>query len=458
MHLPTALQPPKPLPMEIARLLAGPAAVSLSFLLAARQVEPVASHFYLFAWYGLILTCDQWVRRLEGRSLICRCGPGFGLLMLWSAAAWFFFEFVNFRLENWYYVLVTDRDWMRAAGVFLAFATVFPGIFWIAHLLGCTGFPRSIRGPAMPMTPLRLELLQIAGAGCLQLAFWFPRYCFPLVWVFAVAAVAPVNYRRGIDGLLRQLEAGEYAPTLRMLLAGLIAGGFWELFNFWSRARWIYTVPFFEELKLFEMPLAGFLGFPPFAVECACLYRLLVWHRLAPAFGEFSGQQPLANRPFFLPLAAAVALLFSAAVYMEVDKRTITSLTPRVQRVEALEPEMRSALREAGVRYLTQLEGFGSDRHWQAIAGILGDREVADLKRTAGLYLHQGIGVRWGNLLHRAGIRSLDDLRRLDAEEVLERLRAAAREDDRLPRPAQIRVWLRRLSPAPQEPGITLPY
>ena len=35
-------------PWEIARLLAGPAAVSLSFLLAARQVEPVASHFYLF--------------------------------------------------------------------------------------------------------------------------------------------------------------------------------------------------------------------------------------------------------------------------------------------------------------------------------------------------------------------------------------------------------------------------
>ena len=443
--------------MEIARLLAGPAAVSLSFLLAARQVEPFASHFYLFAWYGLILTCDQWVRRLEGRSLISRCGPGFLLLMLWSAAAWFFFELVNFRLENWYYVLVTDREWVRAAGVFLAFATVFPGIFFIAHLLSSAGFPRSIRGPALPVTPLRLGLLQVAGAACLLLALWLPRYCFPLVWIFAVAAVAPINYRRGIDGLLRQLESGEYAPTLRMLLAGLIAGGFWEVFNFWSRARWIYTVPFFEEVKLFEMPLAGFLGFPPFAVECACLYRLLVWHRLAPAFGEFSGQQRHRNRPLLLPVAATAALLFSAAVYMEVEERTITSLTPRVERVEALEPEVRAALQKAGIRYLTQLEGFGSDRRWQAIGGILGERGVADLKRTAELYLHQGIGVRWGNLLHRAGIRSLDDLRDLEVEEVLERLRAAALEGDRLPRPAQIRVWLRRLPAAPQEPGITLP-
>ena len=442
--------------MEIARLLSGPAAVCLSFLLAAGQVEPVASHFYLFAWYGLIITCDQWVRRLEGRSPISRCGPGFGLLMLWSAAAWFFFELINLRLENWYYVLVTDRDWIRAAGVFLAFATVFPGIFFIAHLLSCLGFSRSIRGPSLPMTPRRLALLQVAGSACLLLALWFPRYCFPLAWIFAVAAIAPINYRRGIDGLLRQLEAGEYSPTLRMLLAGLIAGGFWELFNFWSRARWIYTVPFFEELKLFEMPLAGFLGFPPFAVECACLYRLLVWHRMAPAFGEFSGQQRHPNRPLLLPLAAAAALLFSGAVYMELEKRTITSLTPRVERVQALKPEVRAALQKAGVRYLTQLEGFGSNRHWRALSALLGEREVADLKRTAELYLHQGIGVRWGNLLHRAGIRSLENLRGLEAEEVLERLRAAGREDDRLPRPAQIGVWLGRLPPAPQEPAISL--
>ena len=50
------------------------------------------------------------------------------------------------------------------------------------------------------MTPLRLALLQVAGAACLLLALWLPRYCFPLVWIFAVAAVAPINYRRGLDG------------------------------------------------------------------------------------------------------------------------------------------------------------------------------------------------------------------------------------------------------------------
>jgi hypothetical protein len=77
-----------------------------------------------------------------------------------------------------------------------------------------------------------------------------------------------------------------------MLLAGGMAGGFWAFFNFWVRAKWIYTVPLFDEWKLFEMPLLGFLGFPAFALEFACVYRLLVWYRLAPAFGAFTQEGP----------------------------------------------------------------------------------------------------------------------------------------------------------------------
>ena len=41
-----------------------------------------------------------------------------------------------------------------------------------------------------------------------------------------------------------------------------------ELWNNWARAKWQYTVPIMENLKIFEMPLPGYLGFPPFALEC----------------------------------------------------------------------------------------------------------------------------------------------------------------------------------------------
>ena len=46
----------------------------------------------------------------------------------------------------------------------------------------------------------------------------------------------------------------------------------WEFWNFWSRAKWHYTVPIMERWKIFEMPLPGYFGFPPFALECFTMY------------------------------------------------------------------------------------------------------------------------------------------------------------------------------------------
>ena len=42
-----------------------------------------------------------------------------------------------------------------------------------------------------------------------------------------------------------------------------------------STARWIYILPMFQNMKLFEMPLPGFLGFVPFAWEAWCMYWVL---------------------------------------------------------------------------------------------------------------------------------------------------------------------------------------
>ena len=430
-------------------LLLGPATIAASFLLMVERVEPIADHFYLFAWYGLIFTFDQLMRAIEGRSLIARCGPGFVLLLLWSATAWFFFELVNFRIQNWYYIFVPSRALSRVVHTFIAFATVFPGIFWIEHLLSIRGLIGDVRGRVLSLWPARLYRLQLYGLICLALPLSYPRYFFPLVWVSALLIVAPINYRRGVDGLLRQLEAGEYGPLLRMLLAGLVAGFFWEFFNFWARAKWIYTVPFFEELKLFEMPVLGFLGFPPFAVECACLYRFLVWHGLAPPFGSFAQQRPDAASARSRAALVSAALLFSLAVWVGVDRYTVASVIPTVKDVASLDPATREYLAQQDIRYLTDLEGLGSERLWQAIDAELERDRATQLRRITALYLHQGIGGSFGNALVEAGFSSLEDLRGQDAQSVLARMAAvpvaAGFPDQRLPTSAQVRLWLRRL-------------
>ena len=58
--------------------------------------------------------------------------------------------------------------------------------------------------------------------------------------------------------------------------------------------------------------------------------------------------------------------------------------------------------------------------------------------------MHQGIGVRYGNLLVEAGIGSLEELGALTAEQVRTRLKEVGNAGD-LPTLRQIRVWVRRV-------------
>jgi hypothetical protein len=62
----------------------------------------------------------------------------------------------------------------------------------------------------------------------------------------------------------------------------LICGGLWEFWNFWASAKWIYTVPWVGEVKLFEMPVLGFFGFPPFAEECYVIAQSLGIYETSP--------------------------------------------------------------------------------------------------------------------------------------------------------------------------------
>ena len=47
----------------------------------------------------------------------------------------------------------------------------------------------------------------------------------------------------------------------------------------WRSARattkWIYDLPFLARPKFFEMPIAGFLGFPPFNVEYFVMFHFI---------------------------------------------------------------------------------------------------------------------------------------------------------------------------------------
>jgi hypothetical protein len=121
-----------------------------------------------------------------------------------------------------------------------------------------------------------------AGVVCLIVPLLLPSavaaYLFALVWLGFVFLLEPITDRLGGETILRDLTMGQPARLYRLLLAGAVCGLLWEFWNYWAIGKWIYTVPAPLDFgpKIFEMPLLGFLGFPPFAVECFAFQSFLL--------------------------------------------------------------------------------------------------------------------------------------------------------------------------------------
>lgn len=99
---------------------------------------------------------------------------------------------------------------------------------------------------------------------------------FGLVWMGVVFLLDPIHYLKGRNSVIGQLSQGNGQQLISLLLAGFLCGILWEFWNYWAAAKWTYSIPIsFAGPKIFEMPLLGYLGFLPFAVECFVLSEFL---------------------------------------------------------------------------------------------------------------------------------------------------------------------------------------
>lgn len=286
-----------------------------------RKFEPFHTYYFLFAWWSAIGILDSRLYLSGGESLFLGDMADFLFFLVpFSAFLWFVFEAFNLRLENWYYAGVPWQAWIRWPGNFLAFGTVLPGIFLTANFLEHRGIFRKNEfslffSGALPKTVL--GFCMAAGAVMLLLPLLFPKYFFPLVWGGFVLLLDPVNAQWGGRSLLQEWRQRNWNRTLQLLLAGLICGVLWELWNFWAGAKWVYAVPLPDFLlgnvKVFEMPLLGFLGFPPFALECFVMMEFArgLWERMSKPWRR---------------IAALAAFLFSLAMCHLMDLYTVRSL------------------------------------------------------------------------------------------------------------------------------------
>jgi len=198
----------------------------------------------------------------------------FLFLFLPSAVFWWFFEYLNGFVHSWYYLgiahLSSTQYFILAS---LPFSTVLPAVIGTYELLDT---PR-MRARAEALLTSRLPsprrvaiaMLVLAGAG-LALIGVLPDYLFPLVWISPALIFAAIYVLRD------RTFPSVMPPVLRrqivlLPLAALICGCFWEMWNFYSLAKWKYEIPLVGGFHIFEMPLLGYLGYLPFGWECGLI-------------------------------------------------------------------------------------------------------------------------------------------------------------------------------------------
>lgn len=281
----------------------------------------VTMYFIPLMWTGYLLLSDAMIGSLMGQSWIGHAPRRFFSLALCSVPLWLIFEAYNLRLQNWVYVGLPEDRLLRNVGYVWSFATIWPAIFLTADLVQALGFvvapafrrPRyletqnadpaggvgakadvSVRSQKHRPTLSKEFLLAMAlvGLAFVSVPLLVPlrsgRYLFGAVWLGFALLLDPLNHRWKGCSLLRGWEEGENTAFWSFLASGMICGVFWEFWNYWAAAKWLYVFPIWQDWKIFEMPAPGYLGFPAFALECFVMYEFLrsASHRLLGIRGE----------------------------------------------------------------------------------------------------------------------------------------------------------------------------
>lgn len=110
----------------------------------------------------------------------------------------------------------------------------------------------------------------------LALMLAWPRVFFPFVWIAVYFILEPVNVWLGNRTLARHTAEGNWRPVLALWLDVLLTAFFWEMWNYYSYPRWVYHIPWGDCCHVFEMPLLGYGGYLPFALELFALHHLVV--------------------------------------------------------------------------------------------------------------------------------------------------------------------------------------
>jgi hypothetical protein len=253
-------------------------------------MAPLQRHTFTALWLCYIAVVNAWTFQRTGRCMMTHRTGIFLALFPLSAVFWWFFEYLNRFVQNWEYIGAADLTpvayfWYAT----IPFSTVLPAVLGTHDLL--RSFPRLTAGlgnlPELRLRyPERLAWLSLAAAtaGLAGVGAW-PNVLFPMLWVAPLLAVTSIGALQGQPTVFAGLRRGDWRRIWLLALAAVVCGGFWEMWNWLSAAKWVYHVPYVHRFELFEMPLLGYAGYVPFGLECGAATDLFLGAD-GPAFEE----------------------------------------------------------------------------------------------------------------------------------------------------------------------------
>ena len=228
-------------------------------------------------WLGYCLTIDGLVYWRTRTSLLKRSPAKYLGLFLVSAPAWWIFELINLRTRNWTYLgvdLFTSSEYFF--WTILSFSTVIPAVFGSAEFFASFAFVKRLKPGPVVGTDRRTTLtFFLTGWVMLALMLIRPQIFFPFVWLSMYFILEPINVWMGNRSLADWTQRGDWRPVIALWLGVLLTAFFWEMWNYYSYPKWVYHVPWGNWLHVFEMPMLGYGGYLPFALELYALYHLI---------------------------------------------------------------------------------------------------------------------------------------------------------------------------------------
>lgn len=247
---------------------------NLNFFLV---IQPFAQGYIPIVWFGYILFIDGIVYEVSGRSIISNHPKDFFFIVLLSVPFWLIFEGYNMITDTWFYINYT---WYVHI---VDFTTIMPAVLETFMLVRALGLFKNLRINVKKVKPQRytrgakgaIASLSLIGLFVSVMPLLYPSIGGLVMWLGMFLLIDPINRVTGRISIIQRASSGDIGLVLQLFASGIIMGILWEFWNYMAYSKWIYNLPtYLSTIKIFEMPIYGYLGYLPFAIDALLFYAM----------------------------------------------------------------------------------------------------------------------------------------------------------------------------------------